>query len=269
MAIKQPDPVNAIATASKLYMLQNWTRYRTDDILGIFNAVETELTKLKPRGVALERRDYRSSDILYVDTYARGDDPKYRTTTPRERVFKDSTRYNEIRIVSPEGLGLSETERLASCLNVGVSLEGTPVPEEVLTWCIEEATLQYKGTHLAPTKYKPADSIGSDMVVVRVRAQHSPKLRYFDRPENKKPVMESGITRLERLATDKARQTYWTSNSFVRASEYMLRYSGELNRYAKKMGLPEYVSSAELNDLHTRIKALEAHCSALRTKLEK
>ena len=259
--------MNAVATNSGTYSIQNWTRYRTDDILDIFNAVETQLLKRKKKGESLERSYNRGgSDVLYVDTYARDPNPKYPgKDKPRDKVFKGGYyKCEEFRIVVPEELGLSPTERLAAI----ATKEGTHVPEEVLRWFIEEVSLQYGGTVLTSSTLKTVDHIETNTILSGIKIDKVPlKLRFLDSPENKKPVMESGKTRIERLARDKSRMVHGTADAFIRASEYMRRYSKELNKYAKKLGIPEYVSEQEIEEIHARLVALEKECGKVEKKL--
>lgn len=245
---KQPEPINAVATDSGLWNIQNYTRYKTSDLLALLNLVEDCIKPALPPGLGLGRAGgYKNkSGILYIDTFTGGlgTTSRRRWSQPQGPVYVKHTYDNEVRIVAPERLGISDIEQLTYA-----GAGETPIPAEAVAAIIGEMVNKYNGaiSNIHNT------SIGQthwlfEPVIQAVRKE-KPVIRYLARPENKKPVQESGDPRLLRLAKDKARVVFYAAQSIIRQLDYLDRYSNTLNNYSKKRGHANYADMREIEEM--------------------
>ena len=272
---KQPAPVNAVSTDSDLWSIQNYTRYKTSDLLALLNLVEEHIRYQLPPGLGLARatRGYgHDSSILYIDTFTGGLEGKQgrrRWSQPTGRVYvKHHGHNNELRIVAPERLGMSEIEILAYTSS---GEDGTPIPAEALAAVVAEMVNKYAGARSSAYGGASPTNWMVEPVIKTILAQ-KPVLHFLSRPENKKPVQESGDPRLIRLAKDKARVVFYAAQSTIRQLDYLDRYSKTLNNYSKKRGHANYANMHEIEEmLHIARKFLhdsEACMKALERELQ-
>lgn len=266
---KHPEATNLVYTQSGVYSIQNWTRYRTDDLLEMFNAVEIELARALKQHLGknykgIERTESVKTKILHIDTYTPGDKKATRSANQNRREWIKSQTYNdpELRVAEPEYLGLSPVELLSSVEAEG----GTPVPREFLDHLLFQIAARYAHVNKEKAYAKAAEDIYAQDVLDSINKRKR-TLRFLQKPENKKPKIEEGVGRVQRLAKEQSSKVRYSADALVRAFEYTQRYSKAWNKYAKKLGLEEFVSEDTLAEIQAQVESLKIHVRETEARL--
>lgn len=232
-------------TKSGLWCVQNYTRYLTEDLVAICDAVEqAKLRKAAENGIrpvpALKRtRIYGQENVqvpvITFDTYSRTKEPKgwrgQRRATENPFV-KPSYRDQEVRVVVPEDMGLSDLEMLA----LPSDDKGTRVPLDRVEVLVKHVFSFYSD----PQRVKAYESDESAVWTAMVRHKIVPLLRFGNKAK-KKPVKESGDLRLRRLSRDRVKEASWSVATALRTFKEMFESIDAANAYAKKRGVASYI----------------------------
>lgn len=221
-------------TKNKIWCVHNYTRYATEDILAIFNAVEDAiLTQLSVR--TLKKYGADSVNDFFIDTYTVSDDVPVKEHGP----------VNEVRIVPPSKLDISPVETLSQTLN---KCKGTFVPQKVVSAFILRVSRSYDGGHFHQGYVTQNGGWHSTTVLLEIRERHL-KLRFFDRVETKKPVVESGSARITRFAEEKARSLSYSIDSALSRTKHMEKDVRMLNKHLVKIGQEPVVDEEKIEEI--------------------
>ena len=251
-------------TASGLWQVQNYTRYRTEDLLDVCSAVENvykqQSLALGNNGELTRQRhhDPDTAAVLIFDNYAKVDVPTgWRGQQRAKMLVKVNWREIGVRIVPPEKLNLSPLEMLAGATQD----RGTRVPETVVCQLMDAVANYYS---IVGNGYH--GNLHDDLK--RRLYSAAVPLHFVEKVAAKKPVKESGDVRLKRLSADRAREALWAMGSLCRDFEDVERKVGAANGYAGKRNIPEYVLPEEVAIVKAAIARLRDRLQCVTSDLE-
>ena len=259
-------------TKSGLWCVQNYTRYLTEDLVAICDAVEqAKLRKAAENGVrpvpALKRnRTYGQENVpvpvLTFDTYSRTKDPKgwHGQRRASENPFvKQTYRYQEVRVVQPEEMGLSDLEMLA----LASDDKGTRVPLDRVEVLVKHVFSFYSD----PQRVKVYENDENNVWAAMVRYKLVPPLRFGNKAK-KKPVKETGDWRLRRISRDKVQQAHWLAASFQARFKDLHEHIDRANELAAKRGVPAYIDRGVATYLQNQINIFAGSIRLMEQELE-
>ena len=261
----RPKAANAIPTTSKLWAIQNYTKYKTQDIVDLFNLVEAQILKnrlLVNKDFKLQRtpiyKDKAKMEVpFFIDTYTPSEDKKTRGTTEKGiEYLKYRNRDRDcIRILDPT-IGMSPTEQLSHAGDP----DGIPVPPALLTELTLQVIYSYYG---ASERIYDAVNQWLAQPVLQAVMRLKPQLRFLQRSEYTKPTIESGDTRYCRLASEKSSTLKYSIQDAVFRLKKARDIAENLNVYAKKRKVDPYVDVRKLDTLLQEFEKFQDGVSAV------
>jgi hypothetical protein len=253
-------------TDSGLWTLVNYTRYRTDDLLELFNLIEKELTLRRvrlSRGGDSRHAPAGETVLLYIDTY-RPVSTKSAYTDEAYHFVKswDATK-DEIRICSPDTLPISPIELLSKAQDA----DGIQVPEAFMLTVVEGLCRFYADCVLHRLGSDPSAQASVDDIVESV-ATHLPNLRYMPKAENRRTSAKSKDQRLRDLSASAALRASYPIARLTPLLQQLREEINTLNSYSQKRSLPNYVDIEFVDRITAEIHLLHATLLQLHTDLK-
>jgi hypothetical protein len=249
------------STASGLWKVRNYTRYRTEDLLDLMKHAEEGMLQYAARQGILNPqltrdRNYNSTDnTITFDNYAKTKNPTgYRAKRRSEHFVKQAWRNQEIRMLCPDDMDMTPLELLAlpsdECGTVLPQDKTLQVLSFILTFYQVPSTANNGGYYQGNVAEKVLDIIKNK----------APKLRFVNRVAARKPVKESGDKRLKRLSHDRAQAAYWEAAVILRMFDPLKERVGAANAYATKRKLPPYIAEEEVESLKRKVQDFVFRC---------
>lgn len=253
-------------TDSGTWILVNYTRYNTQELLDIANRIEAELKRIGLKPDKNGRNYWEPSEdrtFLYIDTYQPTSKASstYAEDIANFYVKAYNARKDEVRIVPPDKLGLSALEELSQARNE----QGVRTPDEFLVSVIEGLCMHYTGVVFHPAHARSGHWLLHDVVEAVIKK--NPTLHYTFKAENRKASKYSKDVRFQQLSSHAAGQAGLVTYQTVKPMLNLKVAVDKLNNYAKQRGLPSYIDSERVTRISAEVESLRLELEQLEKSL--